>query len=42
MQKENSFELIRLFDLLATEGGESFLNLVSDGFSSINKDVEDF
>ena len=42
MQNENSFELIRLFDLLATEGGENFLNLVSGEFSSINKDVEDF
>ena len=42
MQNENSFELIRLFDLLATEGGENFLNFVSGEFSSINKDVEDF
>lgn len=42
MQNENSFELIRLFDLLATEGGENFLNLISSEFSSINRDVEDF
>ena len=42
MQKENSFEIIRLFDLLETEGGEIFFKSISDVFSSINKDVGEF
>ena len=42
MQKENSFEIIRLFDLLATEGGEIFFKSMSDVFSSINKDIVEF
>lgn len=42
MEPKNSFEVIRLFDLLSAEGGESFFNKSVSSFSSINADVEQF
>ena len=40
MQKEH--KVIRLVDLLETEEGENFYNLLASNFSSKNKDVETF
>ena len=40
MLQENSFEIIRLFELLDMEGGEELFTKMASSFSSINKDVE--
>ena len=42
MLQENSFEIIRLFELLDMEGGEELFTKMASSFSSINKDVEQF
>ena len=42
MLQENSFEIIRLFELLDMEGGEELFTKMASSFSSINKDVEHF
>lgn len=42
MLQKNSFEIIRLFELLAMEGGEDLFIKMTSSFSSINKDVEQF
>lgn len=42
MLQKNSFEIIRLFELLAMEGGEDLFIKMTSSFSSINNDVEQF
>ena len=42
MKTETDRHIIRLYDLLATEGGEEFFSTVSCRFESRNSDVEQF
>ena len=42
MKAENNHQIIRLFDLLATDGGEHSFEVVANSFKSKNADVELF
>ena len=42
MATENNIHIIRLYDLLAMDGGEGFFESVANSFSSKNADVEEF
>ena len=42
MKAENSVHIIRLYDLLETEGGEGFFSAETEYFESKNPDVESF
>jgi hypothetical protein len=42
MVAENNLHTIRLFDLLAMDGGEKFFESVANSFVSKNSDVEQF
>lgn len=42
MLKENRFEIIHLFDLLAMAGGEALFKDIANSFHSVNKDVNQF
>ena len=42
MQTRNNVHTIRLFDLLAIDGGEHFFESIANSFMSKNADVEQF
>ncbi len=42
MKTENNLHIIRLYDLLAIDGGETFFESAANSFSSKNADVEQF
>ena len=42
MRAENNIHTVRLFDLLAMDGGEQFFESIANSFVSKNADVEQF